>query len=176
MVIIVITFIITLITILIIIIIILISCFLPLLQSILCLILFHPYLNYDHSNFYLFSFFSLTSIFRVIFYEKLLTGLLSALEKKKRFDPHSPNKVATNLRRTSSTMELSTSSSWEPYGFLSAWVSTAELVNNILTFIPNQNKTPFPENTSVTPSLGKNGIFDEPCPPLSEEVFAGSRP
>ena len=112
------TFIITLITILIIIIIIiiiiLISCFLPLLQSIICLILFHPYHNYDHSSFYLFSFFSLTSIFRVIFYEKIWTGLLSALEKKKRFDPHSPNKVATNLRRTSSTMELSTSSSWFP--------------------------------------------------------------
>ncbi|KAK3803820.1 hypothetical protein RRG08_041369 [Elysia crispata] len=68
-------------------------------------------------------------------------------------------------------MELSTSSSWEPYGFLSAWVSTAEHVNNILTFIPNQNKTPFPENTSVTPSLGKNGITDERCPPLTAEVF-----
>ena len=68
-------------------------------------------------------------------------------------------------------MELSTSSSWEQYGFLSAWVSTAERVNNNLTFIPNQNKTPFPENTSVTPSLGHNGIFDEICPPLSEEVF-----
>ena len=68
-------------------------------------------------------------------------------------------------------MELSTPSSWEPYGFLSAWVSTAEHVNNNLTFIPNQNKTPFPENTSVTPSLGKNGNFDGPCPPLTAEEF-----
>ena len=97
---------------------------------------------------------------------------MSALEKKKkkkkkRFDPHSPNKVATNLRRTSSTMELSTPSSWEPYDFPSAWVSTAEHVNKILTF--NQNQTLFPENTSVTPSLGKNGNFDGPCPPLTAE-------
>ena len=64
---------------------------------------------------------------------------------------------------------MSTSSSWEPYDFPSAWVSTAEHVNNILTFIPNQNQTLFPENTSVTPSLGKNGNFDGPCPPLTAE-------
>ncbi|KAK3758796.1 hypothetical protein RRG08_054772 [Elysia crispata] len=68
-------------------------------------------------------------------------------------------------------MELSTSSSWEPYGFPSAWVSTAEHGNNILTLIPNQNQTLFPENTSVTPSLGKNGNFDRPCPPLTAEEF-----
>ncbi|KAK3741888.1 hypothetical protein RRG08_065460 [Elysia crispata] len=66
-------------------------------------------------------------------------------------------------------MELSTPSSWEPYGFPGAWVSTAERVINILTSIPNQNQTLFPENTSVTPSLGKNGNFDGPCPPLTAE-------
>ncbi|KAK3758789.1 hypothetical protein RRG08_054765 [Elysia crispata] len=68
-------------------------------------------------------------------------------------------------------MALSTSSSWEPYGFPGAWVSTAERVNNILTFISNQNQTLFLENTSVTPSLGKNGNFDGPCPPLTAEEF-----
>ncbi|KAK3789119.1 hypothetical protein RRG08_059977 [Elysia crispata] len=50
-----------------------------------------------------------------------------------------------------------------------SWVSTAEHVNKILTFISNQNQTPFSENAFVTPSLGKNGNFDGPCPPLSEE-------
>ena len=68
-------------------------------------------------------------------------------------------------------MELSTPSSWEPYDFLSAWVSTAEHVINILTFVPYQNQTLFPVNTSVTPSLGKNGNFDGPCPPLTAEEF-----
>ncbi|KAK3789118.1 hypothetical protein RRG08_059976 [Elysia crispata] len=66
-------------------------------------------------------------------------------------------------------MELSTPSSWEPYGFPTVWVSTAEHVINMLTFISNQNQTLFPENTSVTPSLGKNGDFDGPCPPLTAE-------
>ena len=68
-------------------------------------------------------------------------------------------------------MELSTSSSWEPYDFPNAGVSTVEHVNNILTFIPNQNQTPFAENTSVTPSLDKYGNFDGPCPPLTAEEF-----
>ncbi|KAK3789120.1 hypothetical protein RRG08_059978 [Elysia crispata] len=66
-------------------------------------------------------------------------------------------------------MEMSTPSSWESYGFFSVWVSTAEHVNKILTF--NQNQTLFPENTSVTPSLGKNDNFDEPCPPITVEEF-----
>ena len=88
---------------------------------------------------------------------------------KNQFDTLSSSKRGTNLRRTSYTMELSTSSSWEPYDFSGAWVSTAEHVNNNLTFIPNQNQTLFLEKTSVTPSLGKNSIFDERCPPLTAE-------
>ncbi|KAK3776545.1 hypothetical protein RRG08_015142 [Elysia crispata] len=68
-------------------------------------------------------------------------------------------------------MKFSISSSCEPYDFSSALVSTTEHVNNILTSIPNQNQTPFPENTSVTPFLRKNGNFDGPYPPLTAEEF-----
>ncbi|KAK3781583.1 hypothetical protein RRG08_048921 [Elysia crispata] len=61
------------------------------------------------------------------------------------------------------------SSWWYPYYFSCAWDSTAEHVNNNWTFISNQNQTLFLENTSFTPSLGENGIFDERCAPLTVE-------